>query len=558
MTQTVAEDPATGTMTDRQANHSRRWWILAVLGIAQLMVILDNTIVNIALPTAQHALAFSNADRQWVVTGYSLAFGSLLLLGGRIGDIIGRKRALMIGLIGFAAASALGGASTGFPMLVAARSIQGAFGALLAPSVLALLATTFTDPAERDKAFAIYGGIAGAGGAIGLLLGGVLTSYASWRWTLFVNLGFAAVAAVGALLWLRNDKAADRDPLDIPGVALVTAGLFSIVYGLSHAETTSWHNPFTIAFLVVGVLLLGGVRLHRDPRPLSRCCPPGWCGTAPGAARWSPCSSPASGSSASSCSSRTTCRGPWVSVRCGRASPSCPWWSRWPSPPRSPTGCSCPGSVRRSSFPSVWPVTQWRCSCCTGSGCTAPTSATSCRIWCCSGWASGSAWRRRSAPAPSASGPTTPASDRRPSTRPSRSVVRSARRCSTRWRPERPRAYLVGKVPSPETLRSAALHSYTTAFLWSSAFFVAGAVLAGLIFEKGNLGQLAGAGTDRRRAGPCRRLSPIRPVPTAPAGGIMRCESSSSERPTMRHRTTDGRDRTRPAGRSIPARQPGR
>ena len=141
MTDTLATAPP----TDSEANHARRWWILAVLGVAQLMVILDNTIVNIALPTAQHALKFSNADRQWVVTGYSLAFGSLLLLGGRIGDFIGRKRALMIGLIGFAGASALGGASTGFPMLVAARSIQGAFGALLAPSVLALLATTFTN-----------------------------------------------------------------------------------------------------------------------------------------------------------------------------------------------------------------------------------------------------------------------------------------------------------------------------------------------------------------------------------------------------------------------------
>ena len=252
MTQTLPDAP----VSDRQANHDRRWWILAVLGIAQLMVILDNTIVNIALPTAQHALGFSNADRQWVVTGYSLAFGSLLLLGGRIGDIIGRKRALLIGLVGFAVASAMGGASTGFPMLVAARSIQGAFGALLAPSVLALLATTFTSAAERGKAFAIYGGIAGAGGAIGLLLGGILTSYASWRWTLFVNLAFAAVAAVGALLWLKNDKAADRDPLDIPGLLLVTAGLFSVVYGLSHAETTAWRNPYTIGFLVVGVVLL--------------------------------------------------------------------------------------------------------------------------------------------------------------------------------------------------------------------------------------------------------------------------------------------------------------
>src|ERR1700720_3275134 len=191
------------------ANYGRRWWILAVLGIAQLMVILDSTIVNIALPTAQHDLLFSNADRQWIVTAYSLAFGSLLLLGGRIGDIIGRKRALVIGLVGFAVASAIGGASVDFPMLVIARTVQGAFGALLAPSVLALLTTTFADPKERGKAFGIYGAIAGAGGALGLLLGGILTSYVSWRWTLFVNLAFAAAAVVGALIWLKNDRASD-------------------------------------------------------------------------------------------------------------------------------------------------------------------------------------------------------------------------------------------------------------------------------------------------------------------------------------------------------------
>src|ERR1700722_3214462 len=256
-TPTAVLRPAEGLVSDRDANHTRRWWILAVLGIAQLMVILDNTIVNIALPTAQHALRFSNADRQWVVTGYSLAFGSLLLLGGRIGDIIGRKRALLIGLVGFAFASALGGASVNFVMLVCARTIQGAFGALLAPSVLALLTTTFTNPAERGKAFAIYGGIAGAGGALGLLLGGILTSYASWRWTLFVNLVFAAVAAVGALLWLKNDKAAARDPLDASGLVLVTGGLFCLVYGFSHAETTAWRNHFTIGSLALGVVLLG-------------------------------------------------------------------------------------------------------------------------------------------------------------------------------------------------------------------------------------------------------------------------------------------------------------
>jgi EmrB/QacA subfamily drug resistance transporter len=247
---------ATATPSDSEANYSKRWWILVVLGTAQLMVILDNTIVNIALPTAQRDLGFSNADRQWIVTAYALAFGSLLLLGGRIGDMIGRKRTLMIGLVGFAVASAIGGASVNFAMLVTARTVQGAFGALLAPSVLALLATTFSDQAERGKAFAIYGAIAGAGGALGLILGGVLTSYASWRWTLFVNLAFAAVALTGAVLWLRNDKAADHDPLDLPGLALVTGGLFCLVYGFSHAETTAWSNPFTIGFLVGGVLLL--------------------------------------------------------------------------------------------------------------------------------------------------------------------------------------------------------------------------------------------------------------------------------------------------------------
>ena len=269
-TPTAVEGPVATQLSDSDANHARRWWILAVLGIAQLMVILDNTIVNIALPTAQHALNFSNADRQWVVTGYSLAFGSLLLLGGRIGDIVGRKRALLIGLVGFACASALGGASVNFPMLVTARSIQGAFGALLAPSVLALLTTTFTDPVERGKAFGIYGGIAGAGGAIGLLLGGLLTSYVSWRWTLFVNLVFAAVAAAGALMWLKNDRAADRDPLDIPGVVLATSGLFCLVFGLSHAETTAWSNPFTIGFLILGVVLLATFTYvqTRTPHPL--------------------------------------------------------------------------------------------------------------------------------------------------------------------------------------------------------------------------------------------------------------------------------------------------
>ncbi len=250
--------------TDDEKYHQRRWWILAVIGISQLMVILDGTIVNIALPTAQHALHFSNSDRQWIVTAYSLAFGSLLLLGGRISDYIGRKNALITGLAGFALASALGAASVNFTMLVIARTIQGAFGALLAPAVLALLTTTFTNPDERGKAFGIYGAIAGAGGALGLLLGGILTSYASWRWTLLVNLFFAAIGIVGAAVLLRHDRGVDHDPLDWPGVLSATTGLFALVFGFSHAETTSWGDHYTLAsFVIAAVLLTTFVRIQR-------------------------------------------------------------------------------------------------------------------------------------------------------------------------------------------------------------------------------------------------------------------------------------------------------
>jgi EmrB/QacA subfamily drug resistance transporter len=250
--------------TDDEKYHRRRWWILAVIGISQLMVILDGTVVNIALPTAQHALHFSNSDRQWIVTAYSLAFGSLLLLGGRISDYIGRKNALIIGLIGFAVASAIGAASQNFTELVTARTVQGAFGALLAPAVLSLLTTTFTDSSERGKAFGIYGAIAGAGGALGLLLGGVLTSYASWRWTLLVNLVIAAIAVPAAMFLLRRDRGVDQDPLDWPGVATVTTGLFALVYGFSHAETTSWSNHYTIgSFVVAAILLFSFVRLQQ-------------------------------------------------------------------------------------------------------------------------------------------------------------------------------------------------------------------------------------------------------------------------------------------------------
>src|SRR6201988_123925 len=180
----------------------RRWLILGVIGLAQLMVVLDLTIMNIALPSAQRALHFTTVDRQWVVTAYTLAFGSLLLLGGRLADLLGRKVTFLTGLAGFAGASALGGASVNFPMLITARACQGAFPALLVPSALSILTTTFTEPKDRNKAFAVYGAIAGAGGALGLLLGGALTEYLSWRWTLYVNVVFAGVAFAGGALLL--------------------------------------------------------------------------------------------------------------------------------------------------------------------------------------------------------------------------------------------------------------------------------------------------------------------------------------------------------------------
>src|SRR5215510_7349499 len=234
----------------------RRWLILGTVGLAQLMVVLDATIVNIALPSAQRALGFSTVDRQWVVTAYALAFGSLLLLGGRLGDLIGRKVTFLVGALGFAAASAVGGAATSFGMLVAARTAQGAFGALLAPAALSILSVTFSNPKERGKAFGVYGAIVGAGGAIGLVLGGILTEYLSWRWCLYVNLIFAGLAVMGAALLLKRQRARTRSRLDLPGAALVSAAMFCLVYGFSNAASHGWHAPSTYGFLAAGVALL--------------------------------------------------------------------------------------------------------------------------------------------------------------------------------------------------------------------------------------------------------------------------------------------------------------
>ena len=231
--------------------------ILASLGVAQLMVVLDATVVNIALPSAQRALHFSNDDRQWIITAYALAFGSLLLLGGRLSDWFGRKWTLIAGLSGFALASAIGGAAPSFTVLVTARAVQGAFGAVLAPAALSILTTTFTETSERGKAFGIFAAIAGSGGSIGLLLGGALTQALSWRYCMYVNLVFAAVTVAGATLLLQNSRPQTRPRLDIPGTVAVSSGLFALVYGFAHAQTASWGNNLTIGMLAAGVLLLG-------------------------------------------------------------------------------------------------------------------------------------------------------------------------------------------------------------------------------------------------------------------------------------------------------------
>ena len=265
MSKTATQTPAPAQTTS--VADQRRWLILTVVSLAQLMVVLDATIVNIALPSAQHTLHFTNIERQWVVTAYALAFGSLLLLGGRLTDLIGRKTTFIAGLTGFAAASALGGAAGSFGMLVTARAFQGAFGALLAPAALSLLTTTFADTSDRGKAFGIFGAIAGAGGAVGLLLGGLLTQYLDWRWCLYVNLIFAAIACAGAVALLRRPSAGRRPRLDLPGLAAEAGGMFCVVYGFSNAASDGWHAPMTWGFLVGGVAMLaafGYIELHAE------------------------------------------------------------------------------------------------------------------------------------------------------------------------------------------------------------------------------------------------------------------------------------------------------
>jgi EmrB/QacA subfamily drug resistance transporter len=237
----------------------RRWGILAVVIVAQLMIVLDASIVTIALPSAQHALHISTANRQWVITAYTLAFGGLLLLGGRIADFSGRQRMFVVGLLGFAGASALGGLAVDEAMLFAARALQGAFAALMAPAALSILTITFQhDAKERAQAFGAYGAVSGAGGAIGVLLGGVLTQYASWRWCLLVNVPIAILASIGAVAVVHESRTEGSTRYDVPGAVLSTLGLVSLVYGFTKADSDGWSAAMTIVLLVVAAVLLAG------------------------------------------------------------------------------------------------------------------------------------------------------------------------------------------------------------------------------------------------------------------------------------------------------------
>src|SRR4051794_38203199 len=240
----------------QEKHKDHKWLALAVIGVAQLMIILDASIVTIALPHAQKALDISDADRQWVQTAYTLSFGGLLLLGGRISDYWGRKRTFLVGLIGFAAASALGGAAQSPGWLFGARALQGAIAALLAPAVLSIITTTFTEAKERAKAFAVYGAISGTGAAIGLIAGGALTEYASWRWTLFVNVPIALVTALAAIPVIRESRAEGDRRYDVPGAVIATLGLVTLVYGFTNASTDSWTAPLTIGLIAAGVALI--------------------------------------------------------------------------------------------------------------------------------------------------------------------------------------------------------------------------------------------------------------------------------------------------------------
>jgi len=239
-----------------QTPDPKRYWALAVIAVAQLMIVLDASVVIVALPSAQRALHISVANRQWVMSAYTLIFGSFLLLGGRVSDYLGRRRVFIIGLLGFAAASALAGLAQNSAMLFGARALQGGFAALMAPAALSILTVTFTETHERARAFGVYGAVAGSGAAIGLVLGGVLTQYASWRWTLLINVPVALVAAVAARSVVRESRVEVRHSYDLPGALTSTAGLFLLVYGFTMVTSHGWGSVLVESLLGGALVLL--------------------------------------------------------------------------------------------------------------------------------------------------------------------------------------------------------------------------------------------------------------------------------------------------------------
>lgn len=249
---------------------ARRWAALATLCLVQLMVVVDVTVVSIALPRAQRALDFSLGDRQWVISAYALAFGSLLLLGGRLSDVWGRRPSLLAGLAGFAGASALGGDAHSFSTLVTARALQGVFAALLAPAALATMSDSFTDARERARAFTLFGAVTGSGAAVGLILGGALTQWATWRWCLDFNLVVAGLGVVGVLAWVDPTRAPRRANLDALGTVLSAGGLFLVVYGFAAAVNHGWADESTWGSLAGGAALLVAFVAwqRRAPSPL--------------------------------------------------------------------------------------------------------------------------------------------------------------------------------------------------------------------------------------------------------------------------------------------------
>jgi EmrB/QacA subfamily drug resistance transporter len=242
---------------------------LVVIAMAQLMVVLDATIVNVSLPSIQRALHFTPTGLEWVINAYTLVFGGLLLLGGRAGDLLGRRRMFVVGLLVFTLGSLAGGFATSATWLIAARAGQGVGGAIVAPTVLSLIADTFPEGAPRNRAMGIYAAMAGAGGAIGLLLGGIITTYLSWRWVLFVNVPIGLMLAFVAprVLAARDGR---RGRFDLPGAISGTAGLTLLVYGLNRAGTHAWSDTFTlIALTVAGLLLAAFVLIElRSEQPL--------------------------------------------------------------------------------------------------------------------------------------------------------------------------------------------------------------------------------------------------------------------------------------------------